>query len=233
MARVEKNTPISVRMPPSTRARTASGRSQTTAPERDRAQRGAHVGALGGQSGCGFAPAVKPAPERRHRDEQRKRKVQHEEADEGQRRDQVIAPTFERAPRHAQQRMHHDGRDRRLDPQQQRLRRRGLSPEGIDDRKREDHQRAGDHEQQARDKAAAGAMQLPPGIGGKLHRLGPGQQHAERQGAQEFLSVSHLRSSTSSRCISAICAAGPPNDSNPMRRNTRVRSDSEGGKASS
>ena len=60
----------------------------------------------------------------------------------------------------------------------------------------------------------------PPGIGGKLHRLGSGQQHAEIECMQEPLLVEPFLSSTSTVCMSAIWPAGPPKDKRPIRPNT-------------
>ena len=52
---------------------------------------------------------------------------------------------------------------------------------------------------------------------------GPGSSMQNDKAARYSGSVTHLRSSTNSRCIRAICAAGPPNDKRPMRRKARVR----------
>jgi len=59
-------------------------------------------------------------------------------------------------------------------------------------------------------------VQPPADIGRKLHGFGAGQQHAEIERAQELVSPIQRRSSTSTRCISAIWPAGPPNDKTPI-----------------
>jgi hypothetical protein len=81
----------------------------------------------------------------------------------------------------------HHGQNGGLDAQKQRLHPRGITQRRIAERQRKDHQRAGQHEQPTRDQPADDAAFFPPGIGRQLHRLGPRQQHAERQAAQEFL----------------------------------------------
>ena len=45
---------------------------------------------------------------------------------------------------------------------------------------------------------------------------------------RKLRSLIHLRSSTSTRCMSAICAAGPPNDMRPILAKTPSASRSEG-----
>lgn len=46
---------------------------------------------------------------------------------------------------------------------------------------------------------------------------GPGNSMQNDRAERYSSSLTHLRSSTISRCMRAICAAGPPNDKSPMR----------------
>ncbi|EKD59750.1 MAG: hypothetical protein ACD_54C01161G0001 [uncultured bacterium] len=56
---------------------------------------------------------------------------------------------------------------------------------------------------------------------------GPGSSMQNDSAERYSFSLTHCFSSTNSRCIRAICAAGPPNDRMPMRAKVRVRSESE------
>ena len=49
---------------------------------------------------------------------------------------------------------------------------------------------------------------------------GPGSSMQKLSAPRNLGSSSHFSSSTRTRCMSAICAAGPPKDSIPMRQNT-------------
>jgi hypothetical protein len=74
-----------------------------------------------------------------------------------------------------------------LMPEKQRLGQRHAAIGRIERRQSKDHQRAGDHEEKPADEAPGHARHPPPGIGGQLHRLGPGQEHAEAQRLQVLL----------------------------------------------
>ncbi len=85
--------------------------------------------------------------------------------------------------------MQDDHYDSRLDAQKRRLHQRHVPVGRIESDECGNHKRARQDEQQPRDHAASDTPQTPSGIGGQLHRLGSGQQHAQRQGAQETLFV--------------------------------------------
>ena len=125
------------------------------------------------------------ADKRRAEDDQRKRQLQEGDGDEGGNRQRDHRPALERPLRNLDQRLEHDGEHRRLQPEQQALHQRHVADQQVDRRQRRDDHGARQHEQQPGDQPAAHAMQQPAGIGRKLHRLGPRQQHAVVQRMQE------------------------------------------------
>ncbi len=87
------------------------------------------------------------------------------------------------------QRLQHDGEHGCLKPEQQSRNSGDFAERGIGHRQGEQHAKARQHEQHAGDEPAPHSAFQPAGIGGELHGLRPGQQHAEIQGMQEALLV--------------------------------------------
>ena len=85
----------------------------------------------------------------------------------------------------ADHRLEHDGEHRRLEAEEQRLDDADIAESGIEPAQRHDRDDAGQHEQDAGDEAAPGAVQQPADVDGELLRLGAGQQHAVVERVQE------------------------------------------------
>lgn len=100
--------------------------------------------------------------------------------------------------------------------------------EDIEPAQRHDRNGARKDEQPAGDQPAARPVQQPPDIGRELLRLGSGQEHAEVESMQELRVVEPTLLFQTMRCIIAICPAGPPNDSSPIRAQVRVASPFDG-----
>ena len=135
---------------------------------------------------------------------------------------------LERPACHAQQRFDDDRQHCRLDAEEEGRNQRHLAESGIDHRQNEDDERAGQHKERAGGEPTAPAMQRPAGIGGKLHRFRPRQQHAEIERRQIALSRSSISSHRRARDASA--RSGRParqrtgGRSSPRSRGPRRRS---------
>jgi hypothetical protein len=98
----------------------------------------------------------------------------------------------------------------------------------IKHRERQNDSRARNDKQQPRRQPAADAVQLPADPDGQLLRLWSGKRWQKFKAWRYCSSLIQPRSSTSSRCISAICPAGPPKLRQPMRADTRTSSAKSG-----
>ncbi len=161
------------------------------------------------------------------KDDQRKRHMQGEDGEERNGGDRLQQPVLQRATANPHQCFEHDGEHRGFQAEKQGCDQRHAAVERINGAQRQDDEKARQHEQRAGNDAAAHAMHEPADIGGKLLRLRPRQQHAEIERMQKRGSEIQRRSSTSSRCISAIWPAGPPNDRSPIRSQTLTASAKE------
>ena len=112
---------------------------------------------------------------------------EEENGGEGAGGDGDIVGAAQRAPRHFDQRLDDDDEHRRLDAEKGRLDQGDLAEKGISDAERENDDGARQHEQEAGGKPSGRTMEAPADIGGELHRLGTGQEHAEVQCVQERL----------------------------------------------
>ena len=101
------------------------------------------------------------------------------------RRDADQERGLERAPADADDRLHDDDQNRRLDAEQRAVDRRHAARQHVQHAQAQHHDCARQDEQHAGRKPAERAVQEPADIGGKLLRLGTGQQHAVIQGVQE------------------------------------------------
>ena len=117
---------------------------------------------------------------------QREGQVKYGQRDKGRCGERIVQAPLEGAFGNAQERLEDDGDDRRFHTDEGGADQ-GLIPEReIEQRQRGNHCRTRQDEEQPGDDPAHDPAQLPAGIGGKLHRLGSGEHHAEGEGAQEF-----------------------------------------------
>ena len=100
---------------------------------------------------------------------------------------------------------------------------------GVEDGQAEHHRHTRQHEQRAGRDPAAHAVQQPAEVGSELLRFRPGQERRNSgRGGSGRLTPGERRSSTTSRCSSPICPAGPPKDSSQIFSQTRSASPKEG-----
>jgi hypothetical protein len=118
-------------------------------------------------------------------DDHRERQFQKGDGDEGEDGDEDHVPALQRPLRHLDQRFENDGQYSRLQAEQQTLDQADFTEQQVEAGEQRQHKRAGQHEQQSGHQSAPDAMQQPAGIGGKLHRLGSGQEHAVVERVQE------------------------------------------------
>ena len=118
-------------------------------------------------------------------DDDRKRNVEEEDADERGRRQRAQNIVLERPPADAEHGLQHDGEHRRLEAEERRGHQRDIAERRIDVAQPHDGHDAGHHEQPARHQAAERAMHQPADIGRELLRLRAGQQHAIVERMQE------------------------------------------------
>ena len=140
---------------------------------------------------CPGAPAGPAAHheagERGRQDDQGERNRQKENPGKRRCGDQAIGQAVQGACGYLQHRHERDHDDRRLDADEKCADKTDIAPERIPDGQGEHDRGARKDEEHSGKKAARGTVQFPSGIGGKLHRLGSGQHHAETQGIHEFL----------------------------------------------
>src|SRR5262245_29041282 len=127
------------------------------------------------------------ADDRGAEDDDRKRNVEEEYADESDRRERDHHPVLERAFADADQGFDHDRENGSLEAEEQRDDDRDIAPGGVHVAQRHDGNDAGNDKKPAGDDAAEGAMHQPADIGRELLRLGARQQHAIVERMQEPL----------------------------------------------
>ena len=163
---------------------------QRRGPERAPDQRGAD--GVAPIDGClrhkpGVFMRAQQAPKAGGQDDGRKGQAEREDGKEGEQGEGPALGSVQCLFRHFPERLKHDHDDQRLDPEKRVLNDGQGAPAGIGEGQRRDDQCPRQHEEQPGQQTARDPTQAPSGIGGQLHRLGPGQQHAEAERAKEIL----------------------------------------------
>ena len=125
-------------------------------------------------AGLGDLPDAQEAHQRGREHDRGERHGKQENGDEGCRANEPVEGPLQGAPCDAEERLHDDGEDRRLDPDEDRRDERHAAEGRIQQRKRQDDERARQYEQKARRQAALHTVKPPADVGRQLHRLGPG-----------------------------------------------------------
>jgi hypothetical protein len=124
---------------------------------------------------------------RRRRDDERKRHGKEEDCDKGRSRDSDVVRSAQGALRHTEKRLDDDHEHGGLDAEKGGFHQRDFAEVSVGDAEREHDRGAGQHEQKAGGETADRTVEPPADIGGELHRLGPGKQHAKVERVQEAL----------------------------------------------
>ena len=173
--------------PPEDRHQSAERQEPDGEPERDGAQGLARE--PGSRRAWRLFPlagaGTKEADESRRQHDDGKGHAEEEDRNESGRRDRPMLAPRQRAPADAQERLDDDDEHRGFDAEEEGRHQRQIAEGGIDEREREYDKGAGEHEQQAGGEPTLVPVQAPADICGELHGLGPRQQHAETERAQE------------------------------------------------
>jgi hypothetical protein len=161
-------------------------------------------------------------------DNHRKRRGKEKDRDKGGPGNRHHKGILQRPLADPKDRLHHHRQNGGLDAKEQRLDKAEIAEPGIQDAEDQDHYRARQHEQDTGNQPAQRPVQQPADIGRQLLCLRPRQQHAVIERVQKPALADPIFSSTSIRCISAICPAGPPKLSRPIFSHTFRASPSEG-----
>jgi hypothetical protein len=130
-------------------------------------------------------PAADITDDSSSEDDERERNIENEQRDEPGRCNGSHHVVLERAAPDADQSVHHDCENGRLQSEEKARHRRGVLEQRIERGQRDDDDEAGEHEKNASDDAAARAVQKPTDVRSELLRFGTGQQHAIVQRMQE------------------------------------------------
>ena len=130
---------------------------------------------------------MQPADRCGGRNDEREGRGEEENSDEGSGGDGEIVRAAQGAPRDAEKRLDDDHENRRLDAEKGGFHGRDLAVIGIGDAEPEHDQGARQYEKNAGGETAKRAVKPPADIGGELHRLGAGKEHAKIQSMQKAL----------------------------------------------